>query len=134
MEPFAQPHAPGHRVVQVEGWPSGKRRLHLGEDPEVARVAHEQERAGINDPTHFAYPTYAKAAIQRRENLTRSADELRVQLEDAKAVLGEAFEELKKVELLDERDQARERAEESAREQADLDSIGLMRSRIGAMA
>ena len=51
-----------------------------------------------------------------------------------KAVLGEAFEELKKVELLDERDQARERAEESAREQADLDSIGLMRSRIGAMA
>ena len=64
----------------------------------------------------------------------RSADELRVQLEDAKALLGEAFEELKKVELLDERDQARERAEASAREQADLDSIGLMRSRIGAVA
>ena len=40
----------------------------------------------------------------------------------------------KKVELLDERDQARERAEESAREQADLDSIGLMRARIGAVA
>ena len=46
----------------------------------------------------------------------------------------EAFEELKKVELLDERDQARERAEESAREQADLDSIGLMRARLGAIA
>ena len=45
----------------------------------------------------------------------------------------EDVEELKKVELLDERDQARERAEESAREQADLDSIGLMRARI-AMA
>jgi flagellar export protein FliJ len=97
-------------------------------------IQHEQDRAGINDPSHFAYPTYAKAAIQRRENLVRSADELRVQLEDAKAVLGEAFEELKKVELLDERDQARVRAEESAREQADLDSIGLMRARIGAMA
>ena len=37
----------------------------------------------------------------------------------------------KKVELLDERDQARERAEESAREQADMDSIGLMRARLG---
>src|SRR5258705_144933 len=91
----------------------------------------KQERAGINDPAHFAYPTYAKAAIQRRENLTRSADELRIQLEDAKALLSEAFEELKKVELLDERDQARERAEESAREQADMDSIGLMRARLG---
>ena len=66
--------------------------------------------------------------------LTRSADELRIQLEDAKSLLGEAFEELKKVELLDERDQARERAEENAREQADLDSIGLMRARIGAVA
>ena len=97
-------------------------------------IETEQQRAGINDPTHFAYPTYAKAAIQRRENLTRSADELRIQLEDAKSSLGEAFEELKKVELLDERDQARERAEENAREQADLNSIGLMRARIGAVA
>ena len=94
-------------------------------------ILAEQERAGINDPSHFAYPTYAKAAIQRRENLTRSADELRIQLEDAKSLLAEAYEELKKVELLDERDQARERAEESAREQADLDSIGLMRARLG---
>ena len=67
----------------------------------------------------------------RKWNLARSADELRGQLEDAKALLGEAFEELKKVELLDERDQARERAEESAREQADMDSIGLMRARLG---
>ena len=97
-------------------------------------IKSEQERAGITDPGHFAYPTYAKAAIQRRENLTRSAEELRVQLEDAKALLSEAFEELKKVELLDERDQARERAEESAREQADLDSIGLMRARLGVVA
>src|SRR5690242_16066422 len=92
----------------------------------------EQARGGINDPAHEAYRTYAKAALQRRENLTRSADELRVQLEDAKINLAEAFEELKKVELLDERDQARERAEESAREQADLDSIGLMRARMSA--
>ena len=81
-------------------------------------------------PAHFAYPTYAKAAIQRRENLMRSAEELRTQLEEAKGLLAEAFEELKKVELLDERDQSRERAEENAREQADLDSIGLMRARL----
>lgn len=94
----------------------------------------EQERAGISDPSHFAYPTYAKAAIQRRENLARSADELRVQLEDAKGQLADAFEELKKVELLDERDQARGRAEENAREQAEMDNIGLMRSRMTALA
>jgi flagellar FliJ protein len=119
------------RVAQIEGMIADFQRMSVDLEREIHS---EQERAGINDPTHFAYPTYAKAAIQRRENLTRSADELRIQLEDAKSLLGEAFEELKKVELLDERDQARERAEENAREQADLDSIGLMRSRLGAIA
>jgi flagellar export protein FliJ len=94
----------------------------------------EQDRAGIHDPGHFAYPTYAKAAINRRENLKRSADELRVQLDDAKAALGEAFEDLKKVELLDERDQAREREAVNAAEQADLDGIALMRARGSAPA
>jgi len=88
----------------------------------------EQDRTGIHDPTHYAYPTYAKAAIARRQNLRNSANELKVQLDDAKALLQEAFEELKKVELLDERDQARERAETDAREQAELDSVGLMRA------
>lgn len=87
----------------------------------------EQDRAGIHDPAHFAYPTYAKAAMVRRENLKRSTDELRVQLDDAKAHLGEAFEELKKVEMLDERDQQREKAEANAREQAELDRIGALR-------
>ena len=35
----------------------------------------EQERVGIHDPGHFAYPIYAKAAILRRDNLKRSADD-----------------------------------------------------------
>ena len=91
-------------------------------------IKAEQDRAGIHDPAHFAYPTYAKAAMQRRENLVRSADELKAQLDDAKNALADAFEELKKVEMLDERDQMRERAEEAAREQAELDAIGLMRA------
>jgi flagellar protein FliJ len=116
------------RVTQIESMIADFQRMAADLEREIN---NEQERAGINDPAHFAYPTYAKAAIQRRENLTRSTDELRAQLQEAKSALGEAFEELKKVELLDERDQARDRAEESAREQADMDSIGLMRARLG---
>jgi len=116
------------RVAQIETMIAEFDRMAADLDREIKT---EQDRAGIHDPSHFAYPTYAKAAIARRENLRRSAGELKQQLDDAQAALGEAFEELKKVELLDERDQARERAEESAREQADLDSIGLMRARLG---
>ena len=116
------------KVAQIEGMIAEFERMAVDLDREIKS---EQDRAGIHDPGHFAYPTYAKAAMQRRENLQRSADDLRLQLETATAALAEAFEELKKVELLDERDQARERAEESAREQADMDSIGLMRARLG---
>jgi flagellar FliJ protein len=83
-------------------------------------IKAEQDRAGIHDPAHFAYPTYAKAAMQRRENLKRSVADLKLQLEDAKGALAEAFEDMKKVELLDERDQMRERAEEEIREQSEL--------------
>ena len=69
-----------------------------------------------------SYPTYAKAAIQRRDNLKRSAHDLKIQLEDAKAALGEAFEEMKKVELLDERNQMRDRAEEEMGGETEPDS------------
>jgi flagellar protein FliJ len=114
------------KVAQIEGMIAEFERMVADLDREI-KV--EQERAGISDPGHFAYPTYAKAATQRRENLRRSADELKGQLDDAQAALQEAFEELKKVELLDERDQARERAIENAQEQNELDAIGSLRSR-----
>jgi flagellar FliJ protein len=98
------------RVAQIESMVADFDRMAADLDREIAT---EQERAGIHDPTHFAYPTYAKAALVRRE--------------EARLALAEAFEELKKVELLDERDQMRERVAENAREQNELDRIGMMR-------
>jgi flagellar protein FliJ len=114
------------KVAQIEAMIADFQRMAADLEREIVA---EQERAGINDPTHFAYPTYAKAAIARRENLKRSADELAAQLEDAKAALQESFEDLKKVELLDERDQVRDRAEQEGREQSDLDALGALRAR-----
>ena len=113
------------KVAQIEGMIAEFERMAGDLDREIKT---EQDRAGIHDPGHFAYPTYAKAAMQRRENLQRSADDLKIQLESATGALAEAFEEMKKIELLDVRDQMREREEENAREQAELDAIGLMRN------
>jgi flagellar export protein FliJ len=118
------------KVAQIESMIADFERMAAGLEREIKT---EQERAGIHDPGHFAYPTYAKAAIQRRENIKRSGDELRGQLDVAKDALADAFDELKKVELLDERDQQRERAAAEAHEQSDLDAIGLMRSRPGVV-
>jgi flagellar protein FliJ len=84
------------RVAQIEMMIAEFDRMSTDLDREIAV---EEQKAGISDPSHFAYPTYAKAARQRRDNLRRSADDLKTQLEDAKAELGEAFEELKKAEV-----------------------------------
>ncbi len=116
------------KVAQIETMMAEFDRIASELDREIKL---EQDRAGIHDPAHFAYPTYAKAAMGRRENLKRSSDDLKAQLDDAKAMLGEAFEELKKVEMLDERDHAREKAEENAREQTELDRIAAMRFSTG---
>jgi flagellar protein FliJ len=111
------------RTAQIEAMIAEFERM--GADLE-REIKTEQERVGIHDPNHFAYPTYAKAATQRRENLKHSVDDLKRQLDDAKAALGEAFAELKKVELLGERDQMRERAADDAAQQMELDSFGVM--------
>ncbi len=97
-------------------------------------IQNEEQKARISDPTHFAYPTYARAAMVRRDNLRDSANNLKSQLDEARAAVEEAFEELKKVETLDNREHAREKAEAAAREQAEYDQIGLQRHMMRARA
>lgn len=68
------------------------------------QIRLEQERTGIHDVGHFAYPTFAKAAAQRRDNLMASVDDLRTQLDAARMEYDAALEELQKSEALAERD------------------------------
>ncbi len=114
------------RVAQIEMMMSDFNRMVVELDREVT---HEEARAGITDVAHFAYPTYARAAASRRDNMRQSALALEGQLAEAKAELGEAFEELKKVEILEDRERAAERAAAGVREQAEMDAIGLGRAR-----
>ena len=56
-------------------------------------VRNEEDRVKIHDPAHSAYSMYASAAASRRDNLRRSADELKAHLakaEKALVHLGEA--------------------------------------------
>jgi flagellar export protein FliJ len=90
------------------------------------QIAIEQERAGVSDVNHYAYPTFAKAAMQRRNNLAASAADLAAKLAAAKGEFDEACEELKKIELLEERDAERLRLEQ-ARGSAELEEVGVHR-------
>jgi len=116
------------RVAQIEAMIADFERMAADLDREVA---NEERRAGISDPAHFAYPTYARAARTRRQKIVHSADELRGQLDGARSELEIAFDEMKKVEILQDREAAAERAEENRREQVEMDRIG---SRLRARA
>jgi flagellar export protein FliJ len=92
------------------------------------QIAIEQERAGISDVNHYAYPTFAKAAIQRRNNLAASAADLAAKLAAARDELDEATEELKKIELLEERDAERLRLEQARAAPGELEEVGAHRA------
>jgi flagellar export protein FliJ len=69
-----------------------------------AQIRYEEDKSGMSDPSHFAYPTFAKAARQRRDNLAVSIRDISAKREAAVDALLEAEEELKKAQLLDSRD------------------------------
>ena len=99
------------RVRQIEVMMAEFTRMTVDLDREIAT---EEKRAGISDPTHFAYPTYARAAAQRRDNLKRSIADLTAQHDEAKAALEDAQAELQKYESIDGREKSHERAVEAA--------------------
>jgi flagellar FliJ protein len=74
-----------------------------------AQIINEEKKAGITDIAHFAYPTFAKAARARRDNLMNSVKDLRVQLNAAKIAQEEAEAELVNAEKLEQRDEAEDR-------------------------
>lgn len=93
------------RVAQIEMMMAEFARMASDLDREIAA---EEKRAGISDPTHFAYPTYARAAVTRRDNVLRSRQELESQLTDARAALDDARAELAKAENLEGRERMAE--------------------------
>jgi flagellar FliJ protein len=69
-----------------------------------AHIRMEESRNGVTDPSHFNYSTSAKASRVRRDNLLRSIGELKDQLDAAKTALEEEAAELRKIELLAEKE------------------------------
>jgi flagellar export protein FliJ len=91
------------------------------------QIEIEHQKTGISDVAHFAYSTFAKAALTRRDNLLASANGMKDKLEGAQDALAEAIEDLKKVELLDQREHQREAAADAKVEQAEYDEIARIR-------
>ena len=82
------------------------------------QIQNEEKKSGITDVDHFAYPTFAKAARTRRDNLFNSIRDLQSQKDAAEAALMDAEAELQKAEKLDVREARRVAEEQSARTSA----------------
>jgi flagellar protein FliJ len=93
------------------------------------QIEIEHTKTGISDVAHFAYSTFAKAALTRRDNLLASANDMKSKLEAAQDALAEALEDLKKVELLDQREHQREKDEQNKLEQEQFDEVARLRFR-----
>lgn len=94
------------RVVQLNAMIGEFTRMANELDREIGQ---EERRANIDDPSHFAYPTYARAARTRRDNILASIAELRGQLEEAEAQFKEASEDFAKAQSQEARDRGAER-------------------------
>lgn len=94
------------RVVQLNAMIGEFTRMANELDREIGQ---EERRANIDDPSHFAYPTYARAARTRRDNIFASITELRGQLEEAETQFKEASEDLAKAQNQEARDRGAER-------------------------
>lgn len=75
------------RAHQIETMIAEFERMCIGLGHEIEA---EETRARIHDPRHFAYPTYAKAARERRAKLQRSKDALRTELNRLRSELENA--------------------------------------------
>ena len=93
------------------------------------QIEIEHTKTGISDVAHFAYSTFAKAALTRRDNLLASAHDMKSKLEAPQDALAEALEDLKKVELLDQREHQREKDEQNKIEQEAYDEVARLRYR-----
>ena len=94
------------RIIQLNAMIAEFARMANDLDREIAT---EEKRVNIADPNHYAYPTYARAAGVRRDNMIASVTELRGQLEEAEARYEEAQEDFDKAQGQEARDRSVER-------------------------
>lgn len=91
-------------------------------------VPGEQVAAATSREGYVAYGSYAQAVIKRKQNLRASIAEVDEQIVRLRGELEEAFQELKKFELMEEKRVALARAHMKKREQDQMDEMAQNRA------
>lgn len=135
------------QLIRVNKWGVDERQRELGvlinREEEIiaqghrldAELAREQEIAA-SDPTMagFLYGGFANAYLLRKEQLRHILHAIRLEIEEARERLAEAFRQLKVYEEVQKDRAGKEAAEEARQEQITLDEIGMNQHRRRARA
>ena len=123
-------------LIRAQSWRLEEMRRNLGEleglradfvrqgDELEQEHKREQVMVASTDEFAFAYNAYANAVINRRQNLAGSIADVDVEIMKARDKVREAYHELRRFEITQERAQARAKAEEERRERIMLDDLG----------
>jgi flagellar FliJ protein len=87
-------------------------------------LATEQRLSGESMEAARAFPAYAKETKHRIELLGQAIAQVRIKEQEMADMVQEAFEELKRIETIQERRLAEEEAEQARAERQELDEIG----------
>lgn len=98
-------------------------------ESQVSRLQEDIEREGRTSgedvAASAAFSAFLKGALQRRENLRGSIEEVRQQISDAKDELADAYRELKSYEIAQANRDRREAQKRGLRERIKMDELGL---------
>jgi flagellar export protein FliJ len=85
----------------------------------------EQKKVAESPVVSIAYAGYAQQVMVRRMNIVNSILEIDASIEEMKDHLADAFKELKKYEVVEQRERQRELAERDRRTQTELDEVAI---------
>ena len=135
------------QLIRVNKWGVDERQRELGvlinREEDLIDQGHrldaelaEEQRIAATDPTMagFLYGGFADHHRVRKEQLRHILHAIRLEIEDARERLADAYRQLKVYEEVQKNRATREDAEEARQEQVALDEIGLNQHRRRAQA
>lgn len=88
-------------------------------------LTREQKKVSDSSVVDISYAAYAQQVMVRRLNIVNSMVEIDVSIEDLKDQVADAFKELKKYEVVEQRQRERELADRNRRQQVEMDEMAL---------
>ena len=124
-------------LIRLHRWQVDERRRHLadleGLATQLTEESHrldreetrEQAAAAASPEAAITYAAYARRLIERRRKLAQSQAEIVEQMERSRALLAEAFQEVKRYEIMAANRLRQQQRREERRQQQALDNLGV---------